>query len=268
MAITGVSTTRITSGARGDKRTTSCAGVPGTGLPAAYAYVNLDVKLAATDAGALYVALSNGQVVQDHMSNAVDRLNPWHLFAIAKTSAFTFTVPVGATELWQYAQGDAFGEWPWWSGEENFDFTGNTSFAAVADPTSESDATSKGYALLPFKVSDLDVTTTIEGGVQKTTAPVYLAMPILYQWSSATTSAVTIASVRFSLDVSEIVDYFPFAIRKDGQFVSANRSGGSTTLRVGGSWRDVRNSEGAGYDNKAFYRTGGSWVRAPRLGAQ
>lgn len=64
------------------------------------------------------------------------------------------------------------------------------------------------------------------------------------------------------------VAYYPFAIRKNGSWVSANRTGGSTTIRKASSWRDVKNhtEESEASDNKGFYRSGGKWVKAPLLG--
>lgn len=64
------------------------------------------------------------------------------------------------------------------------------------------------------------------------------------------------------------VAYYPFAIRKNGSWVSANREGGSTTIRKASSWRDVKNhtEESEADDNKGFYRSGGKWVKAPQLG--
>lgn len=64
------------------------------------------------------------------------------------------------------------------------------------------------------------------------------------------------------------VAYYPFAIRKDGSWKSANRTGGSTTIRKSSSWRDVKNhtEESEAGNNKGFYRSGGKWVKAPLLG--
>lgn len=269
MAIVGCTTTRIQSGALGDKTVKSVAGVPGTNLASAYARVDLDVKLAATDTGALYVALSNGYVRQYHMSNVVtSRDNPWHLFAQVSLSPFSLTIPVGTTEYWQYGRrNNYFGEWTWWGGASSADFTGDTTFGSVADPTSESDALSKGYKLLPFNMSQLDKETHESGGVVTTTAKLNLLLPILYEWSDGSTSPITISSVEFSVDVSDLVLYYPFAIRKSGAMVSADRSGGATRIRKSGQWRDVRNSEAGGTQQQGLVRKGGSWSRAPRIGA-
>lgn len=269
MAIVGNSTNRVRSGQLGNKGVASIAGVPGTGLSDAYARVDLDVKLAATDTGALYIALSNGSVTQQHMSNASDYNNPWNLFAIARTSPFSITIPAGTHDLWPIVQGDAFGSWQWWGGSYSLDFTGNTTFGAVAELASESQASSLGYALLPFNISQLDKSTSSKpDGTQTTTSVMHLCMPILYQHTNqGVTDPITLGSTPVTLDISQLVDYYPFAIRKSGVMQSANRSGGSTLIRKSGSWRAVRNADVPGYDNKAFVRQGGTWVRAPRIGA-
>lgn len=56
-------------------------------------------------------------------------------------------------------------------------------------------------------------------------------------------------------------DYFPFA-RRLTSWRSANRDGGSTTIRKT-SWRDVKNSDTSAL---AWYRSGGAWVSAPKIG--
>lgn len=64
------------------------------------------------------------------------------------------------------------------------------------------------------------------------------------------------------------LDYYPFAVRKSGQWMSCNREGGSTTIRKSGSWRDVKNvAVGEGNDN-AFILSGGAWSVAPEIGAK
>lgn len=64
------------------------------------------------------------------------------------------------------------------------------------------------------------------------------------------------------------LDYYPFAIRKSGRMMSANREGGMTRVRKSGSWRDVRNvARGSGTDD-GFYRKSGKWTKAPEIGAK
>lgn len=83
------------------------------------------------------------------------------------------------------------------------------------------------------------------------------------------TSAVFPEAVSLTIDDwYKLEEYYPWAIRKSGTWMSADRDGGSLKIRKSGSWRDVKNYEDdtAG-DSKGFYRSGGSWVKAPEIGA-
>lgn len=61
-----------------------------------------------------------------------------------------------------------------------------------------------------------------------------------------------------------VKDYYPFAIRKSSAWASANRSGGSTTIRKT-SWRDAKNMESGNDGDHGFYRSSGAWVKAPKF---
>lgn len=267
MSIVGNSTTRVTSGALGNKTAMSIAGVPGSGLPSAYARVDLDVKLAATDAGELYMALSNGYVRQTHMSNDADN-DPWNLFLKVSTDPFTLTIPAqpGRVELWEYVS-DSIAGWQWWNGALNLNFTGETTFPTRPDLTDEASAAANGYYKLPFNISDVSSSSSISGGVVATTSEVYINLPILYQWATDITSALTLSATKVTLDTTAIIDYFPFAIRKSGTMRTCNRAGGKVGIRKSGTFRDARCSEASGYDSKAFGRKTGNWVVVPRIGA-
>ena len=65
----------------------------------------------------------------------------------------------------------------------------------------------------------------------------------------------------------EYLDYYPWAIRKSSSWKSCDRSGGSLTIRKGGSWRDVKNVEAGEGNDDAFYRDGSSWKVAPKIGS-
>lgn len=263
MAIRGVSTTHIVSGKLGDKDVKSISGVPGTSMSAAYIYVNLYVKLAVTDSDELYIALSNGKITQQHMINQTGDLgtNPWRVFLCARPSAFSVTIPSGATSLFQYPRQYSWKDLLWYAGQESSDFTGITSFSTVADPTSESDAVSKGYTKLPFKITDIDITE--ESGTQTWTGTIYLNFPVVYEKASPGISdAITLASTQVSVDVTTLLPYYPWAIRKSGSWKSCNRDGGSLQIRKG-SWQDVLNYQSDTGDSDAHYRDGSTWKRSP-----
>lgn len=264
MAIRGVSTTHIVSGKLGDKSTKSIAGVPGSGLAAAYVYVDLYIKLAVTDDDSLYIAASNGKITQQNMSNIHEwSLNEWRVFLCARPSPFSVTFPTGATSLFQYPRKYSWQDEQWFSGESTSSFTGLTTFPSVGDPTSESDALSKGYYKLPFKITDIDITE--EAGTQTWTGTVYLNFPVTYERSSGVTDDMTLSSTQVSVDVTTLLPYYPWAIRKSGSFVSCNRSGGHVKIMKSASWRDVQNYQSDTADNDAHYRSGSSWKRSPLI---
>lgn len=66
----------------------------------------------------------------------------------------------------------------------------------------------------------------------------------------------------------QLFDYYPFAVMKSGAWMSCNRTGGSTTMRSGGSWRDIKNSVTGTDDSDAYIRSGSAWNVAPEIGAK
>ena len=59
----------------------------------------------------------------------------------------------------------------------------------------------------------------------------------------------------------------PFdAVLKDGVWMSCDRQGGSTTMRDGDGWRDVKNVKQGVGDDHGFYLADGTWVKAPEIG--
>lgn len=66
---------------------------------------------------------------------------------------------------------------------------------------------------------------------------------------------------------TKLFDYYPFAVRKGGEWMSCNRTGGGSFTRKGGSWRDLKNSRMDDASSDAFYRSGSSWPRTPLIGS-
>ena len=64
----------------------------------------------------------------------------------------------------------------------------------------------------------------------------------------------------------EYLDYFPWARRVDGTFMSCDRAGGSLSVRRGGSWGDVKNTV-SGDGSQAHYHANGTWNVCPKIGA-
>lgn len=263
MAIRGVSTTHIVSGELGNKDARSIAGVPGASMAAAYVYVNLYIKLAVTDDDSLYIAPSNGRITQRNMSNVHGfGTNEWRVFLCARSRPFSITFPTGATSLFQYPRQYSWEDDRWFEGYSTSDFTGLTTYPTVADPTSESDAVRKGYTKLPFKIKDIDVTE--DSGTQTWTGTIYLNFPVTYEKTSGVTDSMTLSSTPVSVDVTTLLAYYPWAIRKSGSWKSCNRDGGHLRIRKG-SWRDVLNYQSSTGDNDAHYRDGSAWKRSPLI---
>lgn len=65
----------------------------------------------------------------------------------------------------------------------------------------------------------------------------------------------------------KLFDYYPFAVRKGGAWMSCNRSGGGSFIRKSGSWRDLKNSRMNDDGSNALYRSGSSWPRTPLIGS-
>lgn len=268
MALIAYNETHIVSGQLGNKRAVSCAGVPAFdvigGLPDnAYIAVDLYLALAVSDSGALYCRPVNGYVRQTGMTDAYG--NDWDAFFVARTSQFNMSFTAGGGNLWDQINGQYFRRDDWMTGYVGTNGTGTSDYGTVGKPTSEQDALSKGFAQLPFNIDDIPKTYREQGGHRITTGHVYLCIPVLY--NSTPTDSVSISSVEFTIELDELLRYHPFAIRKGGEWKSANREGGSTKIRKSSAWRDVYNIANDESDQDAFIRQSGSWARAPEIGS-
>lgn len=65
----------------------------------------------------------------------------------------------------------------------------------------------------------------------------------------------------------QLFDYYPFAVYKDGQWMSCNRSGGGSYIYKDNVWRDLKNSRTSDAQSDAHYYNGSAWVRTPMIGA-
>lgn len=267
MKIIARSRTHVTSGVRGNKRAASISGVPGTNLSAAYAYVDLWVKLALAENQDLYVAVESGDIVQDGMVNA-GGFDPWDVFLLAKQKKFTVTIPVGTTQLWPLVANDAdlIDRKNWWHGETNSNFTGSAHWDAKNDLNDTSNAGAYGYKKLNFHIADLDI--HYDSDKKITTGTIYMNFPILYRDSSAVTSPITLDSTAVSVDVTELVSYFPWSVRINNKWMSCNRQGGSFKVRRSNTWGDAKNSQSDSGTQHGFYRDSNTWKRLPKFGGE
>ena len=64
----------------------------------------------------------------------------------------------------------------------------------------------------------------------------------------------------------EFLDYYPWAIRKSGRWMSCDRDGGHLKSRSGSSWSDVKNVDVGTGEDHGFSYDDGEWTQSPRTG--
>ena len=249
--------------------TTTAFGLPGSnGIPASMSSCHFDVHVAVYDDLSVYVGF-NGQISDPVVEADYEvrmTVNPddwaWQL------SGGSLVGPSGATN-WNDtigAHSDTGG--PSWAG-------GRTATQAAAwttggsprrwflwnfscgNPSQQSPAGS-GYQYV-------GLLTSFHGNDQNQDGYLYIGGTGTYQLDDPLYPDPMRITVPGFL---AFLDYFPWAIRKSGSWMSCNRSGGSLTIRKSGSWRDVKNIATGTGDNKAFYRQGSNWAVAPEIGAK
>ena len=262
--IIGCNYTQIVSGELGNKDAASCCGVPGQDLAPAYIYANFGLKLAVDTNHNVYASPSGGYVTQTGMINTGGGEDlSWRVYLIAGASAWTQTFD---GDWWQAQASDASFYNAVWLTQTGTGLTGRTDFPSVADPTTDADALAKGFKKLPWTLDQLEQTTTEEGGVQTITGKCHLLCPVLY--AAWPTDPITLSSMSFDVDITNLLSYYPGAIRKSGKWMGCNRNGGGAFIRKSSSWRDVRNIPSESPENDGLIRKSGKWVRAQRIGEE
>lgn len=261
--IVGYNRTHIVSGEYGNKKTTSCSGVPGSGtVSSAYIYVNLYLCLAVDENGNLYATPADGSVKQKNMTDAYG--NNWDCFFVARASNFSLTFSPGKN-LWDRMDEIGFFKRADWMDdyvgvEGGF---GESAFGSITKPTDTSNL--NGFVKLPFTIDDIPKKITEIDGVKTTVGTVYLCIPVCY--NGTPDSDITLQSVSFTVSMEELLPYYPGAIKKSGKWMSANRTGGSLKIRKSNSWRDVKNySDGSSV--QGFIKKSGAWTTAAKIGEQ
>lgn len=264
VAIVSRSYTRVTSGIRGNKQAVSISGVPGTGLGRAYIYVDIGIKLALAADNSVWIAAENGDIIQDHMSN-IGGNNPWDVFLLARSNPFSITIPAGATSLWDYVS-DFWDRKNWWNGAANTNFTGHAHWDVKNDLDNTDNAVAYGYTRLSFNMANVE--TKWDNSTKKITATVYFNFPVLYRSSNSITSPITLNSQAVSVDVTELVEYYPWSIRKNNTWASCNRRGGSFKTKKSSQYTDAKNSPSESAKQNAWIRKGNAWNRLPKTGQE
>lgn len=267
--IIGCKYTNIVSGALGNKRATSCAGVPGQGLPSAYVYANFGMKLAVDTNSNVYVAISGGYIQQYGMMNYPGGPQPeWYAYVLVKGHWWE-----------QRFDGD------WWQAEAmsecitsalflsgaGLGLTGYSGFSAVGDPTTSDEALAMGFKHIGT-LNDIETSVSESYGIRRTYGRCYIMIPILYH--SIPTDPVYLSAMGFDIDITEILDYFPGAIRNNvgnnGQWtspLSCNRAGGYFRKLNNNLWIDRKNRNGdSSFSTVFIYNNGSFSTIAPLLG--
>lgn len=217
----------------------TCFGLPGSGgYQASYCTVNLNITCKAMDNGHLYLDC-NGSITQKVIAN----------------SGYTYTF------------GCRNANWAWGGNP----LTPPSGYCHIQDGTVTvtADGTPGGRGQFTINISktDVDLGPLSDWGASITGQDGVI-------WFSGT-GTYTVNDPIYPVPVAitvpgfiQLFDYYPFAVRKNGAWKSCNRSGGSTTIRKSGSWRDVKNSRQDSSGSQAFLRSGSAWAVAPEIGTE
>lgn len=253
-----------------DQDVVTCFGLPGSGgAMASMSSCHFEVKVAVYDNEKVYIGI-NGQV-----SDPVIAADDYDVTMVISPKAFTYG-PGGepsAGTVYKKARVDASNgsaaNAPTWA-------SGMTAYDASFYPLSGADY---GWFKWDMGAADaLEYSEPTEDMGYKYIGPlsqfgadsegkngaVYICGTGTYPMNNPVYPTSFKVTVPGFITPAVISDYYPFAIRKFNAWASANRSGGSTTIRKSSSWRDVKN-----YENdssvQGYYRSGGKWVRAPKF---
>lgn len=248
----------------------TCFGLPGSnGVMASMSSCHFEVKVAVYDNEKVYIGI-NGQV-----SDPVIAADDYDVVMVISPTAFTYGpggVP-SAGKIYKKATVDASngsaGNAPTWAnGMTAYDasfkpYTGadygwfKWDMGAADAPEGSEPTEDIGYKFIGT-LSQFGADSEGKNGA------VYICGTGIYPMNNPVYPMSFKVTVPGFITPAVISDYYPFAIRKSNAWASANRSGGSTTIRKSSSWRDVKNYEN-GSSVQGYYRSGGKWARAPKF---
>lgn len=257
----------------GNPNAETCFGLPGSGgVRGSMSSCHFEVKVAVYDDETVYVGI-NGQV-----SDPVIAASDYDVAMAISPTSFTWSngYPSAGATMYKTAvvdasDGTAANAPTWASGTTAYDaslepfpgaeygwFKWDMGAANALDGSKPTEA--MGYKYIG-KLSQFGADSSGKNGA------VYIGGTGTYAMNDPvypTPFKVTVPG--FVTPAVTVQKYYPFAIRKSRSWASANRTGGSTTIRKSSSWRDVKNDQDeSATDNKGFYRSGGKWVKAPKL---
>lgn len=252
----------FTSGSYGSKATSSCVGIAGAGLPSAFFYAEGELAIERRDDGSIWVNCMGFSCKQSGMSNAnTDGTwgdDDWTFQGLyCSRSDFDVNITSSGISTAGYAvTGTAH------MTHEGYTGAGTTGGSPISHVVASDAVSSKGWVRVASSINEVEHTADGE------TLYLYFAGGITF--SQAVTSSITINAVRIPFtgqEVPQLFDYVPCAVRSGASWLSCNREGGKLQLKVGGGWRDCKNSYGDG-ESDVLIRKGGSWVKAEKVGEE
>lgn len=241
----GVRYATVANGEYGNSRVASSYGLPGSNLSAAHCRCDFGVKITVEDDLSTYCAVDGGNVRQ---TDIIGTSFPSYLWC--KPYAWDATI-----------NDQNKGEWINTNGcFATFTMTKASSASGHAQYDFGNAGSSRGYYI--GRLDNFTWESETSG-----TGYVWIGGSAIYD-DSAITDPIYIAPQRIAIPgLRELLDYYPWAIRKGGAFNSCNRTGGSLKIRKSSSWRDCKNRESSDLSKStAFVRRSGSWARAPKHG--
>lgn len=250
--------TSFSSGALNNKKTVSCVGVAGTGLPAAYYYVHGSINVIVTDMDDVYLQMTSLTVEQNDISDAEEDgswgSDTWTFHGLyVSTKSFTLTDgPSGASG---YGEGKQL----WSSGHISHQGYG------TGNASSHYSWLSSGSSTGLQRIGALEI---LEHNADY--SEIYLYAGGLIDYKSSPTSSISIPSARITLKADQPIieqNYYPWERMISNTWYSLNRNGPDSIsaglFRLSGSYQKCLNSDSG--DNHGFRYSNG-WKASPKSG--
>lgn len=239
----GVAYGSVNNGALGNPKVSSSFGLPGAGTTAAYMRCDFNVKITVEDDLSTYCAIQGGEVVQDDI-----RGSEFPSFLWCFGHAWDVTI----------SNGNA---WEWMNKSECFHTFTQTKGTEANSRLQHSFITDSGRGGYIGKLNNFSWVSETEG-----IGYVWVGGSAIYDPSSITNPIWVWGSQIAVPGLRELLNYYPWAIKKGAGYNSCNRSGGSLKMRKSGNWRDCKNTKSSDLSKSTvFARKAGSWSPCPKL---
>lgn len=261
--MTIVSTT-WSSGVLGDKRQTSCVATAGQNKLGAYYHAAGNLEIRQNSDGSIDIRQTSLTLEQNGISNATSSggwgSDTWtfHGLYVSRSPFSLYDGPEGPS---------GFGEGVKVWSEGHISHEGYGTGNASNHYTWLSSGGSTGWQRIANSINEVEHTGNTE---------VFLYLGGLIDFASSATNGINIDAERVIMrpesDFSDFFEYYPWAIRKNGEWQSLNREGPKSTtaglfIRKNGVFRPCTNRPGDDTSNDhGFMRVNGVWRKSPKLG--